>query len=90
VISDIVFYAGIGWLALMLAVLVVVTARGRTTATRILALNLLTVLVIGLLALIAGEDRRPYVLDAALALALLSFVSTLAACRYHEDRRPFR
>lgn len=89
-ISDIVFYAGMGWLAVMVAVIVIVTARGRTTATRILALNLLTMLVIGLLALIAGEDRRSYVLDAALALALLSFVSTLAACRYLEDRRPFR
>ena len=28
-------------------------------------------------------------LDAALALALLSFVATLAACRYYENREPF-
>jgi multisubunit Na+/H+ antiporter MnhF subunit len=38
---------------------------------------------------VAGEDRTHYPLDAALALALLSFVATLAAARYHEDRRPF-
>jgi len=90
VISQIVFYAAMGWLAIMLGVTVVITVRAQHTTSRILSLNLLTLLVIGLLALVAGEDRRSYVLDAALALALLSFVSTLAACRYHEDRRPFR
>jgi hypothetical protein len=37
----------------------------------------------------AGQARRSYMLDAALALALLSFVSTLAAARYLGDRRPF-
>jgi multisubunit Na+/H+ antiporter MnhF subunit len=56
---------------------------------RILALDLLTLILIGLLALAAGEDQRAYALDAALALALLSFVATLAASRYYEDRGPF-
>jgi multicomponent Na+:H+ antiporter subunit F len=45
--------------------------------------------LIGLLGLAAGGGRRPYALDAAGALALLSFVSTLAAARYLGDRRPF-
>lgn len=87
--SNLVFYAGIGWLAVLLGVTVVRVARAPTTPSRILALDLLTLILIGVLALAAGEDRRSYALDAALALALLSFVATLAACRYHENRRPF-
>ena len=87
--SDVVFLAGIAWLAVLLGVVVVRLARAETTAQRILALDLLILVLIGLLALTAGEDGRSYPLDAALALALLSFVATLAAARYYEDRRPF-
>lgn len=87
--SNIVFYVAIVWLAVLLGVTVVRLAAGRTTGERILALDLLTLILIGLLALAAGEDQRAYALDAALALALLSFVATLAACRYYENRRPF-
>jgi multicomponent Na+:H+ antiporter subunit F len=84
-----VFYIGIGWLAVLLGVIIVHAARSRSTAARILALDLLTLVLIGLLALSAGEDGRSFALDAALGLALLSFVATLAACRFHENRRPF-
>ena len=87
--SSVVFYAGIAWLAILLGVMVVRLQRAGSTAERILALDLLTLILIGLLALAAGEDVRSYALDAALALALLSFIATLAACRYHENRRPF-
>jgi multicomponent Na+:H+ antiporter subunit F len=88
--SDAVFYLGIVWTAVLLGVVIVHLARARSTAQRILALDLLTVVLIALLALSAGDDRRSYALDAALALALLGFVATLAACRYYEDRGPFR
>ncbi|HWC26326.1 MAG TPA: monovalent cation/H+ antiporter complex subunit F [Solirubrobacteraceae bacterium] len=87
--SDLVFYVGLVWLAILLGIVVLRLARARTLGQRILALDLLTLVLIGLLALAAGEDERAYALDAALALALLSFVATLAACRYYEDRRPF-
>jgi multicomponent Na+:H+ antiporter subunit F len=87
--SEVVFYGGIVWLALLLGVVVVHLARAPTTAQRILALDLLTIVLVGLLALAAGDDERAYALDAALALALLGFVATLAACRYYEDRSPF-
>lgn len=87
--SSVIFYAGIVWLALLLGVMVVRLPRAGTTAQRILVLDLLTLILIGLLALTAGEDQRSYALDAALALALLSFIATLAACRYYENRRPF-
>jgi multicomponent Na+:H+ antiporter subunit F len=87
--TDVVFYAGIVWLGVLLGVVAVRLAAARTTGERILALDLLTLVLIGLLALAAGEDQRSYALDAALALSLLSFVATLAACRFYEDRRPF-
>jgi multicomponent Na+:H+ antiporter subunit F len=87
--SEAVFLAGIVWLALLLGVVTVHLARAKTTAQRILALDLMTIVLVGLLALAAGEDARSYPLDAALALALLGFVATLAACRYYEDRGPF-
>ncbi|MBE2321036.1 pH regulation protein F [Solirubrobacter sp. CPCC 204708] len=87
--SNVVFYIAIVWVAVLLGVVVVQLAIARTIGQRILALDLLTLVLIGLLALAAGEDQRSYALDAALALALLGFVATLAASRYYEDREPF-
>lgn len=87
--GDVVFFGGIVWLALLVLGSLVRLARAKTPPERVLALDLLTLVLIGLLAVTAGEDRRVYALDAALALALLSFVATIAASRYHEDREPF-
>lgn len=87
--SDVVFYAAMIWVAGLLGVVVLRLARAETTGQRILALDLLTLVLVGLLALTAAEDQRSYALDAALALALLSFIATLAAARYYEDRSPF-
>ncbi len=87
--SDVLFYASSLWLACLLGIVVIRLAGAGTMAQRILALDLLTLILIGLLALTARREARPYVLDTALALALLSFVATLAACRYYENRRPF-
>jgi multicomponent Na+:H+ antiporter subunit F len=86
---DLVFFAGIAWLAVLLAVTIVAIGRARTTAERLVALDTAVLVLIGLLGLVAAESRRPYALDAAMALALLSFVATLAAARYLGDRRPF-
>jgi len=85
----VVFYAGIVWLAALLGIVVVRVVLAGTPGQRILALDLLTLVLIGLLAVTAGENRSSYALDAALALALLSFLATLVACRYYERRRPF-
>ncbi len=87
--SGIVFYVAVVWLAVLLGVVVIRLARASSIGERILSLDLLTLVLIGLLAVAAGEDQRSYALDAALALALLSFVATLAAARYYESRKPF-
>ena len=86
---DPVFFVGIAWLTVLLGVAVVSIARARTTAERLVALDTAVLMLIGLLGLVAAETRRPYALDAALVLALLSFMSTVAASRYLGDRRPF-
>lgn len=88
-IHGLTFYAGIGWLTLLLGVCVVQVVRAPSPMARVVAIDLLVLVLIGLLALVAGEDARPYALDAALGLALLSFVSTIAFARYLGDRRPF-
>ncbi len=84
-----VFYGGLAWLTLLLGVTVILVARRGSAPGRILALDLLVLVLIGLLGLYAGQTGRSYPLDAALALALLSFVATLAAARYAEDREPY-
>jgi multicomponent Na+:H+ antiporter subunit F len=87
--NDLVFFAGIAWLAVLLAVAIAAIGRARTTAEGLVALDTAVLVLIGLLGLVAAESRRAYALDAAMVLALLSFVSTLAGARYLGDRRPF-
>lgn len=86
---EIVSVVGIAWLAVLLLIVVGSVARSRTPAERIVAVDLATLVLIGLLGLVAADEQRSYALDAALALALLSFVATVAASRYLGDRRPF-
>jgi multicomponent Na+:H+ antiporter subunit F len=88
-VTDVVFYVALVWMAVLLGACVVLVARGRTLTERIVAIDLLVLVLVGLLALVAGEDQRAYALDAALALALLSFIATLTSSRYAADRRPF-
>ncbi len=78
------------WIAGLLGVSLIVVIVTRSTLTRILALDMLTLILIAFLILYADANRAPFYLDAALALALLSFVATLAAARYHSEGRIFR
>ena len=87
--NDLVFFGGIAWLAVLLAVTIAAIGRARTTAERLVALDTAVLVLIGLLGLVAAETQRSYALDAAMVLALLSFVATLAGARYLGDRRPF-
>lgn len=84
-----VFYAAAAWMTVLLAVSVVFVVRSRSAMVRILGLDVVTLLLVAFLILYADSNRSPYYLDAALALALLSFVSTLASARYHSERQVF-
>ncbi|MCA1718893.1 MAG: pH regulation protein F [Actinobacteria bacterium] len=86
---EIVFYAAAAWMTVLLAVAVVAVIRVSQTAGRILALDVLTLILVALLVLYGDANRSAYYLDAALILALLAFVGTLAAARYYGERRIF-
>ena len=84
-----VFYLAMVWMTGLLGIAVVLVIRARSALRRILALDVLTLILIALLILYADASQMAYYLDAALALALLSFIATLAAVRYHSDGRLF-
>ena len=86
---EVVFYAAFVWMTVLLAVGVAQVIRLRTTAARILALDTLTLILVALLVVYSDYQRTPYYLDAALILALLAFIGTLVAARYHGERRIF-
>lgn len=86
---EIVFYVAAVWTTVLIIVSALAVVRLRTTAQRILALDTLTLVLVGLLVLFTDAFSTPYYLDAALVLALLAFVATLAAARYHGERRIF-
>lgn len=86
---EVVFYAAAAWLTVLLAVGVVAVIRVSSTAGRILALDMLTLILAALLVLYGDAQRNPYYIDAALILALLAFVGTLAAARYYGERKIF-
>ena len=71
------------WIAGLGAVVLVHVIATRSALTRILALDTLTSLLVALLALYADRTDSSYALDAALFLAALSFVGTLAAARFY-------
>lgn len=72
------------WLTVLFFLLLVVVARSRSFLSRILALDTVSLVVIAQLAAIAQLRQSLYFLDAALVLALLSFVGTLAAVHYRK------
>ena len=86
---EVVFYEAAAWLTVLLAVGVVSVIRVSSTAGRILALDMLTLILAALLVLYGDAQRNPYYIDAALILALLAFVGTLAAARYYGERKIF-
>ena len=88
-IHEIVFYAASVWVAVLVIFCAVLVLRARSAASRIVALDMLVLLVIGLLVLWSDAQGVPYFLDAALLLSLLAFMGTLAAARFFDRGRPF-
>lgn len=76
-----VFAAAAIWMTLLLAVLVLFVTREKSSAVRILAIDTMTLVLISILVLHSVSTQQPYYLDAALALALFSFIGTVAIAR---------
>jgi multicomponent Na+:H+ antiporter subunit F len=86
---EIVFLGAALWMAVLLSISLLTVVRARSSLTRALALDMVTLLLIALLILYSDSRKVGYYLDAALVLALLSFTSTIAAARYHSEGEIF-
>ena len=61
---------------------------GPTAADRVVALDLCTLLGIGLMAIMAIRSDNPFLLDAAMILALVAFLITVALASLIRSERP--
>jgi multicomponent Na+:H+ antiporter subunit F len=71
-------------LGLALVLAFVRLARGPTLPDRVVALELLTGVAVGMIAVYAVATRQAVFLDAATVLALVTFLGTVAFARYIE------
>jgi multicomponent Na+:H+ antiporter subunit F len=60
--------------------------KGPTSADRIVAIDILGILVVGFCALLGIATHRDWYIDIGIAWALQSFISTLALAKYLEGR----
>ena len=77
--------AGLTALALLLISMVLVLwrmARGPTAADRVIALDLLSMLVVAFLVTISLHAQETSYLDVAIAYACIAFLGTVALARY--------
>jgi multisubunit Na+/H+ antiporter MnhF subunit len=88
-LHEIVFNFAFAWMTVLLVVSAAAVIRPRSTASRIMALDTLTLILVALLVLYTAANRSSYYMDAALVLSLLAFVGTLVLARYHGERRIF-
>jgi multicomponent Na+:H+ antiporter subunit F len=58
--------------------------RGPTLPDRVVALDLIALVVVGMIAVYQIQTNEPRLLDGAIALALIAFLSTVAFARYME------
>ena len=62
--------------------------KGPTLPDRIVAMDLFGVLVVGVIVVLAGSSRVRATLDAAIVIALVGFLSTVAYATYVERGDP--
>lgn len=75
-----------GMLSVALCLTFVRLVRGPSLPDRVVALDLFAVLVVGFIAIYALDNNQPVFLDAAIVLALVSFLSSIAFARFLERR----
>lgn len=83
-VLNIVAHIGLFVLALSMALVIFRVVRGPRNADRIIALDLLSVLVVSVGALYAVFSGEEAFLDVAIAYALVAFLGTVAFARYLE------
>jgi len=78
---------GLGVLGLALLLTFIRLVRGPTLPDRILALDTMTTLALGFIAVIALRTGFTLYLDIAIAIGLIGFLATIAFSRYLLQRR---
>ncbi len=85
---DIVSHVTLVTLALALLVAFVRLAKGPTLPDRVVATDLFGVLVVGIIVVLAGWSGVRATLDAAIVIALVGFLGTIAYATYVERGDP--
>lgn len=86
---DVVYYAAMIWMVGLLCLCIGLVISAKSMLVRVLGLDSATLVLVALLILYSTTTGTSFYLDAALMLALLSFLSTVAAARYHSEGRIF-
>ena len=81
---DLMVQIALGLLALSALLALWRVVRGPTLPDRVVALDLVGVLVAGMAVVSAARTGSPYFLDVAIVIALISFVGTVAYAGYVE------
>jgi multicomponent Na+:H+ antiporter subunit F len=74
----------LGMLSIAMLLCFLRLVRGPSLPDRVVAFELMTAVVVGIIATYAIRSRQPLFLDAASVLALISFLGTVAFARYIE------
>jgi multicomponent Na+:H+ antiporter subunit F len=85
---DIISHITLVTLGVALIVAFIRLVRGPTLPDRIVAIDLLGVLVVGLIVVLAGRSGVRATLDAAIVIALVGFLGTIAYATYVERGDP--
>lgn len=78
----------LGTLGVALILTVVRLVRGPTLPDRIVAMDLIGIIVVGLIVVLAASSGVRATLDAALVIALIGFVGTVAYATYVQRGDP--
>jgi multicomponent Na+:H+ antiporter subunit F len=85
---EIVTSFSLATLAVALLLAVVRLVKGPTLPDRVVAMDLIGVLVVGLIVVLAASTGVTATLDAAIVIALIAFLGTVAYARYVERGQP--
>jgi multicomponent Na+:H+ antiporter subunit F len=83
-LQDVALYGALPVLALAVMLAVYRLVRGPNVPDRVVALDLIATLVMGMMAIYAIATNAAVLLDLVIVLALLSFMGTVAFARYVE------
>jgi multicomponent Na+:H+ antiporter subunit F len=85
-LTDLILWVAMPVMSLALVLAFVRLVRGPTLSDRVIALDLTGTVGMGMIAVYAIARDLPVLLDAAIVLALISFLGTVAFARYLERR----